>query len=231
MPRTVAQARTLVEESLLHSESNSFSKTKLDEAIQASCNRFLRETKTQRSTRTLTTVSGTESYDLETEFTTGFMSDQIVGLPYIAADDYRPLNVVDWEVVRREYDASASSGRPEMVAFHGATALLYPDPDAVYNITCNTWELLDETGWTLGGTDGTTVAVVLNMPEQWVRDVLWWGARAYMIYGAAGHIDDQPAMSEFLNLIERAKGTGQRSGRNWPSYKGGVSQAYSPRRL
>ena len=231
MPKTVAEARTIVEESVLHTDANSFTPIKLDEAIQAACNRFLRETKTQRSTRSLSVTTGTSSYDLATEFTAGFGSDQIVGVPYLAAPDYRPVQIFDFEVIRREYDASASSGRPDMIAFHGSAATVYPTPDDNYTVTMNTWELIDTTNWEIGGTDDTTLAITLNVPEQWVRDVLWWGGRAYMIYGAPGHDDDRAAMGEFLNIIERAKGTGQRSGRTWPSFKGNISQAYGPRRL
>ena len=229
MAFTVEDARKILSTCVLHTYEEALEREKYDRAIIAAGNRFLRETRVARSVKSWSISSGTNTYDLDSAISSEFRPDQIIGLPHLQSTDWRPLQIVDYEVIRREYDASAASGRPEMVGFHGDTAIVFPDPDANYTITVNSWDLLTTTNWTIGGTDATTLAVTLNIPERWCYGVIWWGARAYLLYGAPGHPDDQPAMGEFLNVIERAKGEGQRSGKTWPSYKGTIEQAYGPR--
>jgi len=230
MAITVEQARQKLENAVLHTEVGSFSYKKLDHALIAACNRFLRETHVVRSSETLALSSGTEEYDLDTAISAQFRPDQILGVMYLAADDYSPVQVVAWDVIRREYDTSDASGRPEMIAFNGDKAIVYPSPDTSYNVTMQTWDLLDQTNWTIGGMDATTRAVELNIPDRWVDDVIWFGARAYLLLGAPGHPDAYAAMQEFLrNVIPLAKGEGTRHGAWWPSYKGTLEQGYGPR--
>lgn len=227
---TVKEARLKLMDSVLHAEANEFTTTKQDRAIIAACNRFLRETHVARSTRSVALTSGTRVYDLDSSVGTGFRPDQIIGMPHIAATDWRPLQVVDYEVIRREFDTSAATGRPEMVGFNGDQMTVFPTPDANYTVTFQTWDVLDQTNWTIGGVDSSTLAVTLNIPNRWADDVIWWGARAYLLMGAPGHPDAGAAMQHFERvIIPSAKGEGQRSGRWWPSYKGTIEQAYGPR--
>lgn len=230
MATTVEQARQIVEESAIHTYGGAFDATKVDRAIIGAANRFLRETRVARSQNTITTVASTVEYDLDSEVSSGFRPDQIIGVPHIASADWRPVQIVDYGVMRREHDTTAASGRPEMISFNGDKAYLYPTPDAAYDITLQSWELLDMTGWTIGGTDPTTLAVELNIPDRWAYDVLWFGARGYMLLGAPGHPDAAAAMSEFTGrVIPMAKGEGQRNGMWWPSRRGTHEQTYGPR--
>lgn len=230
MAITVEEARKIVFDSTIHTNETAFSTLKVDRAIIAACNRFLRETKVARRTDTFATVASTATYDLDTEIESGFRSDQIIGVPHIASPDWRPLQVVDYEIVRREHDVTAASQRPEMIAFNGATATMYPTPDAAYTIAMRSWELLDTTNWTAGGNDPTTRAKTLNIPDRWSYDVLWFGARGYLLLGAPGHTDGPAAMAEFTgSVIPNATGEGQRGGAWWPSAKGTHEQTYGPR--
>jgi|14BtaG_2_1085337.scaffolds.fasta_scaffold03225_6 hypothetical protein len=230
MATTVQQAREIVYDSVLHTYDSSFDLTKLDRAIIAACNRFLRETHVARTSRSISVTTGTIEYDLDDEVGTGFRSDQIIGVPHIASSDWRPLQVVDYDIVRREFDTTAATGRPELVAFNGDKAVVYPTPDDNYTVTLQTWDLLNTTGWTVGGTDGTTLAVTLNIPDRWAHDVLWFGARGYLLLGAPGHPDAAPAMSEFMDVVIRgAKGEGNRGGSWWASARGTHEQTYGPR--
>ncbi len=230
MAITVPQARQIVTNSVLHTYDAAFDLEKTDRAIIAACNRFLRETHVARATNTISALASTIEYDLDTEVSTGFRPDQIIGVPHIASTDWRPVQVVDYEVLRRMHDAVTASGRPELVAFHGDKAYLYPTPDASYTITLQSWELLDVSSWTIGGTDASTVAHTLNIPDRWAYDVLWFGARGYLLLGAPGHPDAAAAMSEFTGtVIPLAKGEGQRSGAWWPSQMGTHEQTYGPR--
>lgn len=230
MATTVQQAREIVYDSVLHTYGGSFNLTKLDRAIIAACNRFLRETRVARTARSVAITTGTIEYDLDDEVGTGFRSDQIIGVPHIADSDWRPLQVVDYDIVRREFDTTAATGRPELIAFNGDKASVYPTPDDNYTVTLQTWDLLDTSDWTVGGTDETTLGVTLNIPDRWSHDVLWFGARGYLLLGAPGHPDAAPAMSEFMDVVVRgAKGEGNRVGSWWPSARGTHEQTYGPR--
>ncbi len=229
MAITVPEARLYVTDSVLHAAQDVFSERKLDMAIRTAFERFLRETQVARSTKTMATVSGTRFYDLDTEIASGFRPDQIVGMPYIQATDYRSLQIVDYEVIRREYDTSDATGRPEMIGFNGNRMFMFPTPDDAYTVNIEAWDTLDITGWTIGGTDATTLAKEINVPDRWAYEVLNIGARAYLILGAPGHPDAQASMYEFERMIARNKGAGQRGGRWWPSSKGTIEQGYGPR--
>lgn len=229
MAITVEQARQIVFDSVLHTYDSAFNARKLDRAIIATCNRFLRETHIARTSRSIAIVSDTIEYDLDSEVADGFRPDQIVGVPHVASDDWRPLQIVDYDILRREYDTTEASGRPELISFSGDKAYVFPKPDAGYTITLQTWDLLDTTNWQVGGTDTTTLSKELNIPERWCHDVLWFGARGYLLLGAPGHPDAASSMAEFVNVIARAKGEGQRSGTWWPSRRGTHEQTYGPR--
>lgn len=216
---TVQEARAKVTDSILHTGTQTFSNTKLDRAIIAACNRFLRETRMVRKSSSLSITSGTITYDLDTLATGGLNIEQIIGVLHIASTDWKRVKLVDYNVVRHRHEHESAVGKPSMVAVDGDNLVVYPTPDANYTLTVQTWELLDQTGWTIGGDDATTLAVELNVPDRWIDDVLWWGARAYMLLGAPGHPDASASMSEFSRVvIPKARGEGTKSIGPTPRY-------------
>ncbi|MDB4261468.1 hypothetical protein N9878_01235 [bacterium] len=212
MATTVQQARAKVIDSILHTGTATFSETKIDRAIIASCNRFLRETRLVRKKHTVSIIAGTITYDLDTLVAAGLEFQQVMSVANLASTDWGKVDIVDFDSVRFEHEDNTRTDKPEMIGFDGDNMVVWPTPDANYTLDVQTYQLTDETGWTIGGTDATTLAVVLNVPARWVDDVLWFGARAYLLFGAPGHRDAAPAMSEFIrNIIPKAKGENLKS--------------------
>lgn len=207
MAYTVETARAMLLDSIVHTGTASFSNSKLDRAIIAACNRFLRETRIVRKQTDVSLSDGTTTYDLDTLTSGGTNFRRIINVMHIASPDWNEVELVDYNTVRQEFEDSTAKGKPEMVAIDGDNLVVHPTPDAAYTLNVQTYELLDQTGWTVGGTDGTTLAVTLNVPEDWIDDVLWFGARAYLLLGAPGHPDARVAMAEFTRvIIPKARG-------------------------
>lgn len=219
-------------DSILHTGSSTFSNTKLDRAILAACNRFLRETRLARKKHTVAITDGTVTYSLATLLSAGLEFQQVMSVQHIASPDWSKVKIVDYDTVRFEHEDNDREGEPELIGFDGDNMVVYPTPDANYTLNVQTYQLQDETGWTIGGTDGTTLAVTLDVPDRWVHDVLWFGARAYLLFGAPGHPDASPAMSEFVrNIIPKAKGENLKSIEPMPRPRNEsslYSQGYNP---
>jgi len=204
---TVEEARAKVRDSIVHTGTSSFSDTKVDRAIIAACNRFLRETRIVRKQTDVSLSDGTTTYSLATLKSGGTDFDRLIQIMHLASPGWERVEMSDYNVVRSHLEEDSSEGEPKLVALDGDNLVVYPTPDASYTLKVQTYELQDETGWTIGGSDGTTLAVTLTVPDAWVDDVLWFGARAYLLLGAPGHPDARPAMVEFTrSVIPRAIG-------------------------
>ncbi len=232
MSVTVQEARAKVTDSIVHIGATTFSTTKLDRAIIAAVNRFLRETKIVRAKKTISITDGDVTYDLATLVAAGVDLDRVMSVMHIASTDWSKVEIVDYDLVRAWHEDNDREGEPEIVGFDGDNLVVYPTPDANYTLQLQTYQLQDQTGWTIGGTDGTTLAVTLDVPDRWVDDVLWFGARAYLLLGAPGHPDAAPAMAEFNRvIIPAAKGDGIKAIEPEPSYRRTnplYSQGYNP---
>ncbi len=209
MAVTVETARAILADSILHTGSSTFSDTKKDRAILSAVNRFLRETRLNRKKQSISITSGTISYSLATLEAAGTNLDNIMGTMHIAPTDWREVKLVDYDTIREQHDDHEKTGHPELVGVDGDNLVVYPTPDANYTLTAQTFELQDMTDWTVGDGGATTLAATLSVPDRWVDDVLWFGARGYLLFGAPGHPDAAPAMKEFTRvIIPNAKGEG-----------------------
>lgn len=207
MAVTVQDARAIVLDSIVHTGTATFSETKLDRAIIAACDRFLRETRIVRKTSNVSLSDGTTTYSLATLKSGGTDFEQLINIMHLAAPGWERIEMVDYNSVRTLFEDNTNEGEPELVAIDGDNLVVYPTPDAAYTLKVQTYEITDQTNWTIGGTDGTTLAVTLNVPDRWIYDVLWWGARSYLLMGAPGHPDARPAMAEFTRvIIPKARG-------------------------
>lgn len=229
----VGDARSILMDSVLHTGTDTWSTTKQDRAIIVACRRFLRESHCQRTLATFDTVAAQREYVLDSALDSSlanFISGALTGKPFIAATDFRPVNVMSFEYVRGQADYSNASGRPELIGFVGNTAWLYPSPDDAYIIRLPMYDDLDMSGWTIGGVDGTTLAHEINIPERYAWDVVWWGCRASLLYGAPGHPDAGASMAEFQSVIARAKNEAQNAGFAFPRSRNYFNQSYGPNR-
>jgi hypothetical protein len=73
-----------------------------------------------------------------------------------------------------QWTQGAGNGVPRAIGFlNPTTGYLYPCPDAVYSLALTYVEPLTE--WTIGGT-----SVTLNIPDEYLEPVLWYGAPAVL---------------------------------------------------
>jgi hypothetical protein len=183
MAVTVEDARAKVLDSILHAGTATFTESKLDRAIIAAVNRFLRETRLARKTHSIAISDGVLSYSLAA----GTDLENRTGVAHIASTDWERVKYTDYNNIRHRHEKESAEGKPELIGFDGDNMIVYPTPDAAYTLTVQTYELQDVSSWTIGGTDATTLAVTLDIPDRWVDDVLWFGARGYLLFGAPGH--------------------------------------------
>lgn len=200
----LTEARDVLRDSVLHVSQTSYSLEKLDRALSASGNRLMRETGLNVETFTATFTAGERSLDLA-DVRSDFLSGNATEAPFITANDkFHRLKVVAWATLREQIEMSAAASRPELIAFITQTeAYIYPTPAEDTTLTFVYRRPL--VSWTMGVADGDSVT--LNVPDQYVHDWIWWGARSYLLHGLPNHKPEaSTAQAEFAALIQRAKG-------------------------
>lgn len=199
---TLTEARATLMDSVLHAESGTFDTDKQDRALKVAFERFLRETHITRTVASIAVTSGSYTFDA-TATATDFLPGCLTEAPYILSEN-RQLQVVSFTnlIQRRRTSGSGSSGIPELVAWQSPTlGYLFPTLSANYTIALPYYQPL--VSWTPG--TATPASVTINCPERYAYEVIWWGARASLVYGAPGHPDDQAAAQQFDALIQRAR--------------------------
>ena len=215
----LSDADTLVLDSILHIGSSTFSATKRRNAIKAACNRFLREVPSSWTTVPVELNAGQSTVDL-TAGITGFNEDRWVR----ASIGFSDVSVVPYITVQRRHDGASPSGKPKWIGFRSPREALFDKTcDTAYTMQATVWNpLVDfDSAVTITSGDPST-DIELNLPAGWEHDILWWGARAYLIYGAPGHPDAAPAMERFEAVIASAGG-------RFPSIQKGVNDSTTVR--
>lgn len=204
MSYTITQARDVVRRSVVHAGNDTFDPPKADDAIKAVVNRFLRVTGHNRIRKTFPITNATRSMTLGD----GFVPEAVSGAAFVEIDGQRhDLEwVSEFNLHNMIRDEPTQTGRPEYVSFISPTiADVHPIADQDYTVTVTLAEafVLDT---------GTPEDTVLPIDDRYVYDVLWFGARAYMLLGASGHGDAGPAMQEFDRFLEEIRGQANPSG-------------------
>ena len=201
------EARETLRDSVLHvgDDSNLYTIPRLDRAIRAATSEFVNVTNCTRSTLTVPTVANQRTVD-PTSVSGGedFLPGRIQFSPYISAtDDFRRLRSRSFNNIRSLYEYAPSEREPEMYAFTSRDQMyLYPVPDAVYNLAI-VW-VPAATSWTIGTDDPDSIT--LNVPDVYMDELLWSGARAKMLRGLPGHPEAEAAAVDFERLKLRVKG-------------------------
>ncbi len=189
-------AVNILQDSALSISGTTWTPDKLHRAITAAGNRFIRETMCSKARVSISLTSGNSEYNLASSIT-GFTPDWFVWA-YIG---FKPVVQTTWQSLQRFYDVgSIPTGVPTLLAFDAdATVLVYPRP-----ITTHTLSLTYRKPLTTF-TAGTASNPEINIPDEYVYDVIWWGARSYLIAGAPGHPEQQAALQKFEQLIQYAR--------------------------
>ena len=194
---TVTLAEDILDDATF--SGSSFNTSQKHRAIRAAVRRFIRETNCDTELLAITFTSGTKEFDIAGESGwEDFVSDQFIHLhhdtdgPEIKATDYRDIN--------RKYNGQAKTGKPTHFAWTTRyKAILYPTPDA--NYACKMLKRNPAVAISIGGS-GTEV---INIPEEWVDDVITYGAHYYLIKGSATEREAAAtALARFDALIAQA---------------------------
>lgn len=189
-------ARDLVRDSALHIAPNeTFDDAKVDRAIQASCNHFLRETDASTTTTSITVSQGTSTVDIPSSVT-GFIQDDFIQ----AEIGNQRLRLVPYRSNLRRFEVSTPKGKPTRIGFRtDGLAKFDTQTDQQYTLD------LTHTQRLVSFTAGTQSNPELNLPKEYEHDVLWFGAAGYLLRGSPGHPDAQAKMQTFGQIVENAR--------------------------
>lgn len=190
------EAVKVLVDSVLHTSDETFSVEKLHRAIKSAGYRFVRETGCSVTTIAVPLTASTSGLNIQTTIP-GFEIDQF----YRARIGLQEVKIAPWSMLVREASLLAAEGTPRMLAFNSADdAMVSPTPDQ------NMMLLLTYRRALFSFTPGASSNPELNIPEEWVWDVIWWGARTQLLFGLPGHTDADPAAAKFEQMIADAKG-------------------------
>ena len=195
------EARSVVEDSVLHVGSDTYSPEKRDRAIKYACKRFIRETNCSVQLADFPISSGDTLVDISNKpGLSDFIRDQFLWAHL--STDQEELRLVPYRSLIRRQNNQGTTGTPTHISWADEKqAYFYPGANKAYTVRMErrrplvTWE---------SGTDNPG-AVTLNIPEEWIEDVLWTGAKFALIGGAPGPPDSNVAGQRFDLLIAEAK--------------------------
>jgi hypothetical protein len=204
---TLDVARTALEDSVLHVGNDTYTDYVLDEAVLAASRHFINVTRCYKITETWTIPIGTG---------TAAATNAGVGLtepwsPEMWISGYvsnssgfkklRRVSVSEW--------MNLMQGTATAVASTNVSHICFPT-----NLTLNTFPANSDEltivvyrhgGFTFTLGTGSPSGVSIPIPEQWVYDVLQYGAKAYLLQGADGHPDALAARQDWNRVLEIAK--------------------------
>lgn len=188
---TLETARSLVTDAVMQWPASRYTNTQIDHAIKMAGDEFVRKTRCARTTATtnLTADQNQVSFSAVADFTPERLI--LAEADHATEDAINILKQVDYAYVRRlienqehrreHWESSLNdvdhSGLPTHIGFRNrADAYVYPEPDAAH--TLKLVYFAPFTDWTPG--TASPGDVTLNIPDDMIYGVLWWGAPAIL---------------------------------------------------
>ena len=191
----IEEARSTLLDSALHISNSTFDNTKVDRAIRDAGNEWLYVTHSDEATTDIALAASVSSVNI-TSTVSNFTVSQFVR----AEISNRDMALVDYQTVSRRFDGNSPVGQPTMIGFRNDSLAQFDVTTATtHTLNLTYWKQL--TAWTLGSTTTAVLGASLNIPEEFAGNIIRWGARAYMIYGAPGHADADAAMQKWHGLL------------------------------
>lgn len=202
----LAEARKTLTDSVLHIGRTDYPVDKQDRALKFALERFLRQTRCNATVTNFTMTAASATQDVTGTFT-NFMPSQVVRCRI----GYKPVVQKNANEVMRKLDESTTQDRPEMIAWEAAnSALVYPIPDSAYTLS------LSRAAPLISWSEGTVEDVEINVPDQFVRDAIWFGASSALVYGQSGSLYASDGWKIFEDLIKEVRGqASMNKGSNW----------------
>jgi hypothetical protein len=167
----VATARTTVRNAGRNALSTlTYSDALVDAAIVYVANYFIRRSTITRTTNSLTLTASTSTVGVPA---TDFHAQYILRV-WEPGSSGIELDITDHaSVLKRQVDCPREA-QPTLISFYGGTlAQTYPTTNTGRTLSYD-WRA-PLTSWTLGATDGTTVAVSFNIPDAFMTPILMDG--------------------------------------------------------
>ena len=195
------EARSVVEDSVLHVGNDTYSPEKKDRAIKYACKRFIRETNCSVQLVDFPISPGDTLVDISNKpGLSDFIRDQFFWAHL--STDQEELRLVPYRSLIRRQTNQGKAGKPTHISWADEKqAYFYPGAGKSYAVRMERRRPL--VAWE-SGTDNPG-AVALNIPEEWIEDVLWTGGKFALIGGAPGPPDSNVAGQRFDLLIAEAK--------------------------
>jgi hypothetical protein len=192
----LSEVRLTATDSALHIRGNeSFSSEKIDRAARDCLNYYLREVPASTTTTPVSLPSGSRTLDMTEWIAQFIVADYISGK--ISDDD---VALTDYEMCRRRYQSSTPKGQPAMIGFRdNRDGLFDKQLDANYTFMVTHRRRFVEIDL------GSPEDIEINIPDNIAGDLVRWGVRGYLLYGAPGHPDSGPAMKRFEDIVASAK--------------------------
>jgi len=196
MAMSLNTARAVVRDAALHIGNSTFDDAKVDFAIMNAGHHFMRVTNASMTTTSVLLSADVNSVDL-TSTISGFTENDFE----MAEIDNYEVRKTTPHTIRRRFEGSREPvGRPTRIAFVSDNkALLNKKTDQSYTMDVTHAEPF--TTFTAGTASNPT----LNLPDEYIHAVMWYGARYYLLHGAPGHPDSAPARDEFFGVLREAQ--------------------------
>jgi hypothetical protein len=180
----------------------------VDRAIMLAGNHFCRATRYVKRTDSVAITSGSTVFPLAASIAAGFLPERILDAWVGGQPD--PLRIAGYaELNTLAADgAYEGTGAPTRLAFldNASDGLLWPTPAASYTARLRFWQPF--TTWTIGGTDGGTLATQLNIPTDVIMPVLNDGAAAILKGPSPEKAFGSQAWGRFLAYERQMTGAG-----------------------
>lgn len=189
---------------VLHVSSDYYSRERKDRAIRSAANEFRRLAEVGRVTDdTLNATSAAATLDCSG--ISGFTSDQLIYAKVFEDTIYYPLTLWSPENYYEHQAYNVQSARPRYIAFESETdALLWPTPDAAYDLRFVFVGPLYTGTWTIGQGNGTTVTI--NIDERFAVKVAEFGAAPMVSYEDPVARLGSNAHAAFLDFCRSVRG-------------------------
>lgn len=183
MATTLDTFRSIVTDSALQVVSKRFEPTQLDHAIRAAGSEFVRRTRcvvASDDSLTLTVDSAVLDYSGVADFN----PSRFIGAALLEDGEVEHLlTQADYRHVQRRLDRGDGVCDRPMIAFREAEqeAVFSFNPEQAWGLRLTYWQPF--TTWTIGTV--TPASVTLNIPDDLVYPVAWFGAASYLVMGKA----------------------------------------------